>query len=185
MSSERTVHRQVYRQIPTMTCRSGCTDCCGPAPVSPWEAERLGIPGEVLTPVKPGTMICGFFRDGGCSVYEQRPFICRFFGTSTLQRCPHGFHPAPGRQLSLRAALAIWQRYDEVCPPGWNEKRQAALLDTVRDNGVQDQLDEVLDHQNRMRELRVANGLDPVHRAEGGVPERVESVHGVRCDALP
>ena len=95
MSGRRTEHRQVYRGIPTFECKAGCSDCCGPVPVSEWEAERLGIEGP-LTPVKPGTMTCAFVKEGGgCEVYDRRPFICRLFGTADEIRltCRHGCRP--------------------------------------------------------------------------------------------
>lgn len=88
-------HHKIYRQIPSFKCKPSCTDCCGPVPLSPWEAEQLGIPGQKLTPTKPGTLRCTFASETGCTVYDKRPMLCRLFGTTDhpLMTCPHGCRP--------------------------------------------------------------------------------------------
>jgi len=87
--------KALHKQIPASTpCKSGCSDCCGPVPVSAHEAEALGVSGS-MTPVKPGTMTCAFW-DNGCTVYENRPFMCRLFGScidDVRLKCPHGSRP--------------------------------------------------------------------------------------------
>jgi hypothetical protein len=68
----------LYREIPAFECVDGCTACCGPVPFSEIEAERVG-----LKQIEGSTdLTCPFVKDGGCSVYEHRPFICRLFGTA-------------------------------------------------------------------------------------------------------
>ena len=91
----RNQHRRLYQKIPTFHCKPGCNDCCGPVPLSEWEAERLRLPGEVLTPVKPATMTCLFASAEGCQVYDKRPLMCRLFGSVDTPRlsCPHGCKP--------------------------------------------------------------------------------------------
>ena len=68
--SDRTKHRQLYKLIPSMDCIPGCTDCCGPVPLTSYEAQRFGL-------------------------YENRPLMCRLFGTVDHPRmkCPHGKRP--------------------------------------------------------------------------------------------
>ena len=90
---ERACHRSLYREIPSMRCLDGCAACCGPDPFSPWEAERLGLPGAVVTPVHPGTRRCAFHVDGACSVHERRPFVCRPHGTAAVAPCERGQAP--------------------------------------------------------------------------------------------
>lgn len=42
-----------------------------------------------------GCMDCPFYEaGGGCKVYEERPFMCRLYGTVENLRCPHGYGPA-------------------------------------------------------------------------------------------
>ena len=37
---------------------------------------------------------CPALVDGGCSVYEDRPTICRLWGATQSMPCPHGCTPA-------------------------------------------------------------------------------------------
>ncbi len=92
---ERIKHRQIYRQIPTFKCKSGCTGCCGPVPVTEYEADRLGISGELMTPTKPDSLTCEYATADGCSVYDKRPFMCRLFGAvdTPMLTCPYGCKP--------------------------------------------------------------------------------------------
>ena len=45
--SDRARHRRLYRRIPIVACEPGCSDCCGPAPISPYEAGNRSF-GAVL-----------------------------------------------------------------------------------------------------------------------------------------
>lgn len=36
---------------------------------------------------------CPHLEKNGCGVYEERPLICRLFGTSPQLLCPHGKRP--------------------------------------------------------------------------------------------
>lgn len=85
---------ELYSQIPKFKCIEGCTDCCGPVPANPEESKRIGK--------KPGVfydehgLLCEFAKDGGCSVYENRPLVCRIFGTvpsEPMLTCPHECKP--------------------------------------------------------------------------------------------
>lgn len=108
---DRAEHRELYRSIPSFVCKEGCSDCCGPVPVTPWEAQRLGIAGQMVTPFDPKTLKCGFLQDGKCSVYDRRPFLCRLFGTVDNPRmaCPHGCKPT--KVMSAKQGLVKLERY--------------------------------------------------------------------------
>lgn len=79
--------------IPTFDCIPGCSDCCGPVPFSLWEESKL--PGGQNPPPKPGCLDCPHSTPQGCAVYEDRPIMCRVFGTVDDPRlkCPHGRRP--------------------------------------------------------------------------------------------
>jgi hypothetical protein len=88
--------RMFRAAIPTFTCVPGCTDCCGPVPASEWELKRLPR-------LDPATRAACYTADGlscphqgplGCMVYEERPLVCRLFGTVEKLPCPHGRRPA-------------------------------------------------------------------------------------------
>ncbi len=76
---------KLYAKIPKMTtCVPGCTRCCGPVPFTPSERAKIGAMSTVLM------LTCPFVGEKGCEIYENRPFMCRLFGTAEtpLLRCP-------------------------------------------------------------------------------------------------
>ena len=86
-------HKKLYNALPEVFgCKKNCNDCCGPVPLSAHEAAVLGIPGAEVTPTKPNSLTCAFRSDNGCSVYENRPFLCRAYASTNDKqlRCPHG-----------------------------------------------------------------------------------------------
>lgn len=108
--SARTQFRQLYREIPTMQCIAGCTDCCGPVPLTEYEAKRLGVEGSFTPTDENGK--CVFAKGGKCSVYEMRPLMCRIFGTVERMRCPHG--AKPGIMLNQKKEIVVLQRYNTM-----------------------------------------------------------------------
>lgn len=68
--------------VANSTCPAGCCKCCGPVSFTKTEARRMGLD-RMYTKVKEGTEdTCEFVGDDNrCKVYENRPFICRFFNT--------------------------------------------------------------------------------------------------------
>jgi Fe-S-cluster containining protein len=114
--------RMAYRDIPTMTCKAGCSDCCGIAPFTKVEFDRVAdlLPADsAVTPVPGGFGVtkvtapsrCAFVTEAGCSIYDKRPAVCRLFGTlpeDPRMRCPHGCKPA--RPLTRAKAAGIMTR---------------------------------------------------------------------------
>lgn len=109
-----------YRKIPSFTCIKGCGDCCGIVPWAPEEFARVRDrlpPGTELLeadgcihPIRPDSATCPFF-DHGCTVYDDRPFMCRLFGTARDWRltCPHGRQPR--KMLTMQKARDLTDRY--------------------------------------------------------------------------
>lgn len=80
----------LYAKVPTFKCKEGCTDCCGPVPFIKAEWDKV----DVKKDLKPGCLDCPYAKaDGGCEIYEHRPFMCRLFGTVEDLACPHGCAP--------------------------------------------------------------------------------------------
>ena len=168
--STRDRHRALYREIPAMRCIEGCHRCCGAAPVSPWEAQRLGLAeGAVLTPTHPGTTVCAFLIDGKCSVYTRRPFACRLYGTTPAVPCEAGAAPPPTKAVSIVRAAELLGRFECECPPKWHERRRSASRDVLLAHGTPDELAAHDDFQTGLRDAR----------ERLGIPER----HGRRSDA--
>lgn len=90
----------IYARIPKVEgCRTGCNDCCGPVPVTKAEAAKISSPmllqdspfGKLL-PSKGDCLTCAFSSPLGCTIYANRPLVCRLFGAVDHPRmtCPHG-----------------------------------------------------------------------------------------------
>lgn len=86
--NERVVH-SIYAQIPDVNCKGLCQECCGPVLMS--KTERKLIKVEVAH--DPETLTCNQLVDGRCSIYEDRPLVCRLWGAVPEMPCPFGCEP--------------------------------------------------------------------------------------------
>lgn len=85
--------RFYQRNIPTFACVAGCHDCCGPVTASPQEVARLPIKTKAEHDSALAQYSCPYLGKNGCEVYDDRPLICRLFGTSPSLPCPNGQRP--------------------------------------------------------------------------------------------
>ncbi len=93
-------HVHVYQKIkyfrnriPSFECIPGCHDCCGPVTTSSHEASALPVKEDAEHDEALSKWSCTYLGSKGCSVYDDRPLICRLFGTTATLRCPHGRRP--------------------------------------------------------------------------------------------
>lgn len=81
--------------IPNMQCDVGCEECCHVVGCNKKEYEDVIRFAELrnIKPVKQG-LKCPWFQNGGCSVYDERPTVCRLYGhvDSPQMRCPRGYN---------------------------------------------------------------------------------------------
>lgn len=95
----RTLHRNLYKKIPSFKCMLGCTDCYGPVPFSEWEWSRIKDKRQAKG------LKCPYASRQGCEIYEQRPFVCRLYGAIEILRCPYG--RGPGKLLPDEEAKKV------------------------------------------------------------------------------
>lgn len=90
------VVRMFRSAIPTFACVPGCHDCCGPVVASAWELKRLPTPDPIKRAgcYSADGLSCPHLGPTGCQVYDERPLVCRMFGTVEKLPCPHGRRPA-------------------------------------------------------------------------------------------
>ena len=81
------------RQIPRFACVPGCHDCCGPVTASAEELLRLPVRSAAEHDAALAELNCVHLGPQGCQVYDQRPLICRLFGTTPRLPCPRGQGP--------------------------------------------------------------------------------------------
>ncbi|MHA6491977.1 YkgJ family cysteine cluster protein [Pseudomonas borbori] len=90
--SSRTIDH-LRRQIPRFDCVPGCHDCCGPVTASSEEMARLPVKSVAEHDAALAEFNCVHLGPKGCEVYDQRPLICRLFGTTPSLPCPRGRAP--------------------------------------------------------------------------------------------
>ena len=95
----------LYARLPVMHCKGKCADSCGPIGMSKAEYDALRSlvgeriqaitldTGEILLTNYDKELHCPLLANGKCSVYENRPMICRLWGMVKKMRCPHGCRP--------------------------------------------------------------------------------------------
>jgi Fe-S-cluster containining protein len=98
--------RKLYERIPehALTCRGLCHDSCGTIAFSQAEARHIAY--RHGSPPMANGFTRGGFRESDdimcdkltptkrCSIYEDRPMICRVYGLLRRMRCPHGCVPS-------------------------------------------------------------------------------------------
>jgi hypothetical protein len=94
MFEQRDQIRFLRSQIPSFDCVPGCHDCCGPVLTSSEEMSRLPRKSSSQRTAALASYRCPHLSEQGCTVYAERPLICRLFGTTPRLPCPHGRRPA-------------------------------------------------------------------------------------------
>ena len=96
--------KRLWRMVPYIHCKGLCQRDCSNVPIMPVEALYLiekhnavllpaihGLNEQVMMPTLGLNKPCEFLRDGRCSIYEDRPLVCRMFGHPILTLdCGHG-----------------------------------------------------------------------------------------------
>lgn len=126
--------------LPSMKLCDGCANepviaaCCTVVRVRPEEAKRIrryvndtGIEWQVNEGLQ-----CGFLRDGQCSIYSVRPWVCRAFGVVQQLPC-HRFPQEAVIDLPAKQAHDLrFTDFDDAFlgyyfEPGYYERIKAVL----------------------------------------------------------
>lgn len=101
----KTAIQKLYDRIPSFHCKEGCTRCC--------DNWVQAAPEEIVR--------CGEFdfsdqrecpklsENNGCTVYPDRPFICRIFASSEAMPCPYGY--GPDKPLTREETTELLKEY--------------------------------------------------------------------------
>lgn len=92
---------ELYSKIPKSQCKKGCYKCCTNM-IQFTTAELNAMGGYAYNGV------CSHLIDGMCSIYEQRPFVCRIFGTSEIMKCENC---VPSRYLNEEETKLLVHEY--------------------------------------------------------------------------
>lgn len=93
MNNNREIVDHLRDRIPTFECKPGCHDCCGPVTTSSEEMSRLPVKTDAEHDAALNEFNCVHLGPKGCTVYDERPLICRLFGTTPNMPCPNSCRP--------------------------------------------------------------------------------------------
>lgn len=108
---------ELYASIPRMNCTGQCARrACDSIGMAPIERDRIHRRHGKRLPLvglfDPG--VCPALDDGDrCTVYENRPLVCRTYGQVPSMPCPHGCVP-PEQMMSERDGLMAVARTFEL-----------------------------------------------------------------------
>lgn len=113
----------LYKQIPAsdIPCVKGCSECCGPVAATAEElkkAPRLADYRDLVSQhiALSGCANCPYVMEngGGCAVYDNRPFLCRLYGTTEFSSlaCPHG--PRSTTVLNEEQTIKLMNKYMDL-----------------------------------------------------------------------
>lgn len=92
--------------LPALDCQRRCQQACVPIRMSPHERARIAVNHRRVPHTLPGSARCSLLTsEGACSVYEDRPLVCRLWGVVDSMKCPHGC--APSKYLTASEALDL------------------------------------------------------------------------------
>ena len=97
-------------RIPSFECVPGCHDCCGPVTTSTDEMARLPHKSMQQRDAALADLNCPHLGEKGCEAYEERPLICRLFGTTPQLKCPNGRRPETMTDPAVEKKIQLFFR---------------------------------------------------------------------------
>jgi hypothetical protein len=105
INNDRETVARLREGIPTFECVPGCHDCCGPVTTSAVEIARLPVKTDAEHDAALEKWDCVHLGPKGCTVYGQRPLICRLFGTTPNMPCPNACRPKEMIDIKVEAEI--------------------------------------------------------------------------------
>lgn len=85
---------EVYKHLPNINCKGLCYQACSYIGAMPIEHQRMYLSSGKPLLFHSETGRCGYLTsENRCEVYEDRPLMCRAFGTTPVLKCPFGCEP--------------------------------------------------------------------------------------------
>lgn len=102
----------IYAAVPSIVCKGLCQESCGPIFQSTAETKVMEqANGGKIPPIR-NNLTCGLLKGGRCSIYSNRPLICRLWGVAREMPCPFGC--VPERYLDKPEAHMLLQRAEQL-----------------------------------------------------------------------
>lgn len=118
------VLNEAYAELPQIECKGLCVTTCTLIPLEAIELINIEratgrVPAttpvgdyQMLMPVSSTDDRCPYLLMDRCSIYEQRPTICRLYGVARGLQCPHGCQPT--QLYSEDAAQTLLRRIRKI-----------------------------------------------------------------------
>ena len=103
--------RELYDRVPVIKCQGLCQECCGLVRATAGEVRIMQRVSGKQHALDIDTFRCGYLHQGQCTVYNDRPLVCRLWGTVDTLVCPFGCKP--DRYLTEAEAVDLMQRMNE------------------------------------------------------------------------
>ena len=101
---------KIYAKIPEVNCKGLCHDACSFVQMLPFEGKQLKKKyGNDLNLLQNP---CPKLVNKRCSIYKDRPFVCRIYGAAPSILCPFGCKPK--RMLTSLEARKIFIEADKL-----------------------------------------------------------------------
>jgi Fe-S-cluster containining protein len=107
--------QRIYAAIPGINCKGLCQESCGSIGMTNLEQDIIARKhGRDLPLLEIFDDLCpALSPEGRCTVYDDRPFICRLWGTVDKMPCEHGCEPGTGL-FTDAFARALRERIDRL-----------------------------------------------------------------------
>lgn len=99
--------QEIYALVPDVECKGLCVQACGPILMSRIEQQIIESEYGTLPEPSGPRLTCSKLVDGRCSIYQNRPLVCRLFGAVGGMPCPYGCKPKGGRMSDMIARRLI------------------------------------------------------------------------------
>ena len=118
-------------KLPKKRCDLGCGECCGLAPTTEAEYQRVEafVRDHGIQAVEQG-ITCPFYQGDRCVIYPVRPLSCRLFGHSVKMVCPRGYNTNISERKLRRAVLRggpANRTLHEMLGPQWKDVADAIV----------------------------------------------------------
>jgi Fe-S-cluster containining protein len=179
---------ELYDQLPEVKCSGACHNACGFVPVSLREKQRLEqLTGKKFETVdsretEPGIQRFGpdnrplaryrcsmLTEDGRCSVYDERPMICRLFGAAEGVECHRCGLSACEKPLTLSEGIAMLHAsmkvggFSKDVPDAFRELETHAVKLKIEEANEEGDLLAMMEKVRQEGNDRMARGILPRH----------------------
>jgi len=102
---------RAYSLVPSANCKGLCRESCGPVLASLEERQRIMERHRLELGFDPKTLTCHLLFNGKCTVYEDRPLLCRLWGVAEKMPCTFGCDaPVMPRKDEKKAMELVYGR---------------------------------------------------------------------------